>query len=40
MKEIYFVSFYTKGNGCFDLTSIVDKIKMELKPHFKKMFFL
>jgi hypothetical protein len=39
MKDIYFVSFYTKGDGCFDLSSIVDKIKMELTPHFKKMFF-
>lgn len=39
MKEIYFVSFYTQGGDCFDLTPVVKKVKDKLTPYFNDMFF-
>ena len=39
MKNIYFTSFYTKGDGCFDLSPIVNEVNKKLSPHFEKMFF-
>ena len=37
MKEIYFVSFYTTGDGCIDLTPIVKKVESQLSKYFTKM---
>ena len=30
MKNIYFTSFYTKGDGCFDLSPIVNEVNKAL----------
>lgn len=39
MKEIYFVSFYTQGGDCFDLTPAVNGVRNKLSDYFKEMFF-
>ncbi len=42
MQNIYFLTFYTEGeeiDGGFNLTNTANKIKENLSPYFKEMFF-
>ncbi len=37
-KEIYFVGFYTGGEGALDLTNVANSVESKLSQYFKKMF--
>ena len=37
-KQIYFLGFYTTGDGAPDLTNVANEVKVKLSKYFTDMF--